>query len=63
VRDAGRPAGTAAGDGENLADRWPVARPHGLWLVWALADQVSITSGPGGTRASVVFALRGTPPG
>lgn len=41
----------------NQAAGWPRAQPHGLWLVRALADQVTITSGGAGTRAVVAFAL------
>jgi hypothetical protein len=35
----------------------PVPQPYGLWLVRALADQVTITSGTAGTRAAVDFTL------
>jgi anti-sigma regulatory factor (Ser/Thr protein kinase) len=46
-----------AGPSENAAARWPCAQPHGLWLVRALADQMTITSGTAGTRAAVAFTL------
>jgi anti-sigma regulatory factor (Ser/Thr protein kinase) len=46
-----------AGASENAAAQWPRAQPHGLWLVRALADQMTITSGTEGTRAAVAFAL------
>lgn len=35
---------------------WPCAQPHGLWLVRALAEQVTITSGRAGTQAAAAFA-------
>jgi anti-sigma regulatory factor (Ser/Thr protein kinase) len=41
----------------NTAARWPRAQPHGLWLVRALADRMSITSGTAGTRATAAFTL------
>ena len=43
--------------GGNAAARWPRAQPHGLWLVRALADHMSITSGTAGTRATAAFTL------
>jgi len=46
-----------AGPGGNAAARWPRVRPHGLWLVYSLADQVTITSGTARTRAIAVFTV------
>jgi anti-sigma regulatory factor (Ser/Thr protein kinase) len=43
--------------GANDADHWPYLKGHGLWLVREVADQMNLYSGPGGTRATVVFAL------
>jgi len=60
VRDAGpeRRAGRAAvGADQNAAAGWPHAHGHGLWLARQVADGLSVTSGPGGTCATVVFAL------
>jgi anti-sigma regulatory factor (Ser/Thr protein kinase) len=61
VDDAGPPSSQGPnGDGReslNAADRWPYLKGHGLWLVREVADQMSVFSGPGGTRATVVFAL------
>jgi anti-anti-sigma factor len=57
VDDSGSPA--AAGDGGsdgNVAERWPFRPGHGLWLVRLVADQISVFSGPAGTRATVVFS-------
>jgi len=57
VDDSGSPAsGGDAGPGRNEADRWPFLPGHGLWLVRLVADQISVFSGPGGTRATVVFS-------
>jgi len=57
VDDSGPPAsGGDAGPGGNLADRWAFLPGHGLWLVRLVADQISVFSGPGGTRATVVFS-------
>jgi len=56
VDDGGSPAsGSQAGPGGNMADRWPFLQGHGLWLVRLVADQISVFSGLGGTRATVVF--------
>jgi anti-sigma regulatory factor (Ser/Thr protein kinase) len=55
--DDGGPAACADGDRANAAERWPYLKGHGLWLVREVAEQMSLFSGPGGTRATVVFAL------
>ena len=60
--ESGRAADEAAGPGGNMADRWPFLQGHGLWLVRVVADQISVFSGPGGTRATVVFFLCGKDP-
>ena len=39
-----------------VADPWPTAAGHGLWLVRQVADQLDVRSGPRGTRAIVTFA-------
>jgi anti-sigma regulatory factor (Ser/Thr protein kinase) len=54
-----RVADEAAGLSGNMADRWPFLQGHGLWLVRLVADQISVFSGPGGARATVVFFLSG----
>ena len=64
VADAGpvgpsRPTGPSdspTGPSE-VADPWPAAAGHGLWLVRQVADQLDLRSGPRGTRAMVTFAL------
>ena len=38
---------------------WPVQRGHGLWLVQAAADQVSVARGSAGNRVTAVFNLPG----
>jgi anti-sigma regulatory factor (Ser/Thr protein kinase) len=43
--------------GRAAARSWPVQRGHGLWLVRAAADQVSVTSGLAGSRVTAVFNL------
>ena len=40
-------------------DPWEVKEGHGLWLVGKTADHVSVTSGPGGSRITLRFALAG----
>ena len=49
-----------AGPGEEAgADaEWPYAHGHGLWLARQVADRLSLESGPAGTRATAIFALR-----
>jgi anti-sigma regulatory factor (Ser/Thr protein kinase) len=39
----------------------PVRPGHGLWVVRQVADQMEVLSGPGGTRATVAFALPSDP--
>jgi anti-sigma regulatory factor (Ser/Thr protein kinase) len=55
--DEGRAVASADGHGGNAADHWPYIKGHGLWLVREVADQMSMFSGGGGTRATVLFAL------
>lgn len=52
-----QPGQDPAAPGGNAAARWPSAQPHGLWLVRALADQMTITSGTAGTCATAAFTL------
>jgi serine/threonine-protein kinase RsbW len=61
VQDAGRePRGGRPGGRESGPDAaaWPYAPGHGLWLVRLLADQMTVVSGPDGTRVTVIFAPR-----
>jgi len=62
VDDSGAPASGGDGPGANVADRWPFLQGHGLWLVRLVADQISVFSGPGGTRAAIVLSLSGNDP-
>jgi anti-sigma regulatory factor (Ser/Thr protein kinase) len=39
------------------APPWPVQPGHGLWLVQASADQVTMASGPVGCRVTMVFTI------
>ncbi len=49
-----------AGRGEPTAARaWPVQRGHGLWIVQASADQMSVASGSVGSQVTAVFILPG----
>jgi len=38
---------------------WPVEPGHGLWLVARACDDLTVVSGPGGSRVTATFALRG----
>jgi anti-sigma regulatory factor (Ser/Thr protein kinase) len=62
VEDAGLAAQDPGPTGANAADSWPFSQGHGLWLVRLVSDQITVFSGPDGTRATVVFALPGTGP-
>ena len=66
VSDAGPPRVDGQGDSRQAlratpaATRpWPVQRGHGLWLVQAAADQVSVARGSAGSRVTAVFNLPG----
>ena len=41
------------------AQPWPVQRGHGLWIVQATADQVTVAWGSAGSQVTAVFALPG----
>jgi two-component sensor histidine kinase len=56
-REDAKAADEATGSQENVADRWPFLPGHGLWLVRLVSDQLSVSSGPDGTRATIVFTL------
>jgi anti-anti-sigma factor len=47
----------AATSPEPEAPEWPYEHGHGLWIVRALGDRHTVTRGPGGTIATVGFAL------
>jgi two-component sensor histidine kinase len=65
---SGDPAAPGAGhaDGEATetdiapgprgVDSWRATRGHGLWVVQQVADQLELTSGAQGTRATVTFS-------
>jgi anti-sigma regulatory factor (Ser/Thr protein kinase) len=44
------------------AGPWPLLKGHGLWLVRAVADEVTASSGPHGSQVTVRFGWR-APPG
>jgi two-component sensor histidine kinase len=54
-----RGAATAPADASGQAPMysWPDRPGHGLWVVRQVSDRLQVLSGPGGTRASVTFAL------
>jgi anti-sigma regulatory factor (Ser/Thr protein kinase) len=37
---------------------WPLRQGHGLWIVQAVADQVTASSGPHGSQITAVFGLQ-----
>ncbi|MEU7898190.1 ATP-binding protein [Nonomuraea sp. NPDC049152] len=39
------------------AEKWPYEHGHGLWIARYLSDRFAVSSGPGGTTATVTFAL------
>ena len=52
-------AGGQAVRGGAAARAWPVQRGHGLWIVQAAADQMSVASGSDGSQVTAVFILPG----
>ena len=54
----GRATRNGAGADGNAAAGWPCPHGHGLWVARQVADEMTVVSGPGGTCATVVFALR-----
>jgi anti-sigma regulatory factor (Ser/Thr protein kinase) len=61
VMDGGRPS--RAGEPPAVVQPWPIRRGHGLWLVRKAADQLDISSGPGGSEVTVTFSLPARGPG
>lgn len=66
VSDAGRAARDGhegRGTGNRQQPRasggapWPVERGHGLWIVRRVCDEMSMVSGPGGSRVTAVFSV------
>jgi hypothetical protein len=41
------------------AGPWPVRQGHGLWIVRAVADQVTVSSGSQGSQVAAVFRWQG----
>jgi anti-sigma regulatory factor (Ser/Thr protein kinase) len=50
---------TDAGPGEGP---WPVRKGHGLWIVRAVADEVTASLGPHGSQVTALFGWRVTIP-
>jgi anti-sigma regulatory factor (Ser/Thr protein kinase) len=61
VADDGPPQDAGAADGAEQQSRdtalWRTSSGHGLWLVRHLADELTLSSGPDGTTATVMFTL------
>jgi anti-sigma regulatory factor (Ser/Thr protein kinase) len=55
----GTPVSGGADPDASPAAAWPVEHGHGLWLVRRTADQVQVTTGPGGSVVLVTFTLPG----
>jgi anti-anti-sigma factor len=65
VSEPDRPVGAGRVTGpvpQDLAAVWPVEHGRGLWMVRQLADQFSLSSGPGGTLVDVAFAVPASRP-
>jgi anti-sigma regulatory factor (Ser/Thr protein kinase) len=43
------------------AGPWPLRQGHGLWIVRAVADEVTASSGPQGSQVTAVFGWRDGP--
>ncbi len=56
-RENAKAADESPGSDGNVAERWPYLPGHGLWLVRLVSDQLTVSSGPDGTRATVVFTI------
>lgn len=58
--DPGHPGGQVTETGmpvQNGTCPWHSLPGHGLWLVCQVADRVGVITGPGGTRATIIFDL------
>jgi len=44
-------------DGQAHLGPWPARPGHGLWVVHALADQLTVRSGPEGSQVVAIFSL------
>ena len=51
------PGGQARRAATTATQPWPVQHGHGLWIVQATADQVSVASGSAGSKVTAVFSL------
>jgi two-component sensor histidine kinase len=51
----GKAAEPKSPPGPGVMSSWPAAPGHGLWVVQQVADQMQVTSGTQGTRATVTF--------
>ncbi|MFI6390998.1 ATP-binding protein [Nonomuraea sp. NPDC050547] len=53
VGDPGR------GEDDLPGEPWPRRHGHGLWIVRTLADEQTVSTGPGGTHTTIAMALPG----
>jgi hypothetical protein len=61
VRAAGGALRCLVSDSGPGAGPWPLRRGHGLWIVRAVADQVTVSSGPHGSQVTAVFGWLAEP--
>jgi anti-anti-sigma factor len=55
--NAKKEASVAEMAAQNVPPEWAYGHGHGLWMVRQVADELNLRSGPGGTIATVTFAL------
>jgi anti-sigma regulatory factor (Ser/Thr protein kinase) len=55
MRAAGGALRCQVSDAGPGAGPWPVRQAHGLWIVSAVADEVTASSGPHGSQVTAVF--------
>ena len=55
VRAAGGALRCQVSDAGPGTGPWPLRQGHGLWIVQAVADQVTVSSGPHGSQVTAVF--------
>jgi anti-sigma regulatory factor (Ser/Thr protein kinase) len=63
LRAAGGALRCLVSDAGPGAGPWPLRQGHGLWIVRAVADQVTVSSGPHGSRVTAVFGWLAEPGG
>jgi anti-sigma regulatory factor (Ser/Thr protein kinase) len=61
MRAAGGALRCLVSDAGPGAAPWPVEQGHGLWIVRAVAGQVTVSSGPHGSQVTAVFGWQAEP--